>query len=108
MAFRFHVHDLSQDPRFAGFTRQWSAQPSWVWRLAIIAGLLFVVLPLVAIVLVLGLAFALTFGLVFALLAAANRLGRFIGGLSQGRGLRPGDDGRRNVRVIRREPPPGF
>ncbi|MEX0742516.1 MAG: hypothetical protein WD079_06930 [Phycisphaeraceae bacterium] len=102
--FRFHIHNVSQDPRFAGFSRTWAAQPSWVWRLAIVAGLLFVVLPIVAVVLVLGLAFALTFGLVFGVLAMANRLGRLVGNV--GRGFQRTDgDGRRNVRVIRHDEP---
>lgn len=105
--FRFRVHDFSQDPRVAGLHRAWASQPGWVWRIAIVAGLVFVVLPIVAIALVLGLTFALIFGLVFAVLAGANRLGALAGRASRGfRG--GGDDGRRNVRVIRPEDEPPF
>jgi hypothetical protein len=73
-------------------------QPSWVTKAALFAGatmMLLIVLLLVVPAIVVGL-------LVFGVLALFYRLKAAVTGAI------PRDDGRRNVTVVRRDPPGGF
>ena len=98
---RFDFHNLGNDPRFAGWYQRAASQPSWVWKIAVFAALAVLIVP----VLMLVFGAVAAFLLVFLALGAAHRLGNWFSGLfeSHGRPLSRGDDGRRNVRVIRPE-----
>lgn len=71
-------------------------QSNWAVRLAILTFLLIVGIPILLLLLVAGLAAAL----VFAILSMVNWV------LVRVRGIKPANDGRRNVRVIDRDQPP--
>lgn len=72
-----------------------SHQPSWITRLALMAFLIVIALP---IVLLLLLAFAAAV-VIFAVLTIAKAI------LNAGRGVLTRSDGRENVRIIRRSEP---
>ncbi|MHC5028070.1 MAG: hypothetical protein ACYTGR_15055 [Planctomycetota bacterium] len=91
------------DPRFGRYSAQASrvastwrvvnAQPNWVARTAAMAGFLILAIPIILLI-----GFALVVAtLLFMVLAAANWVIRTV------KGVLPRDDGRENVRVIRRQ-----
>ncbi len=88
---RFREH-----PTVKLWARHVRNQPSWVWKAAIVCGLLILVVPIVVMTLTAVLAFVSAF-LVFSVL---YRISRAIGEMKQGKGV-PGHRGRQNVRVIR-------
>lgn len=90
----FNFHALRDDPRFAGFYSRARGRPSWVWRAAILAALITIVVP----VLLLTVAAALAFIAVFIVLSLVHSLLDATRGIFGG--WRGGRD-RRNVRVIR-------
>lgn len=95
--FRFiNTEQLRSDPRFGGWYSRAAGQPSWAWKLAGTVALLVFVVPIVLLVCAALLAFAVVFGL-------AMLVHWFVGLFGGGSGAdKPrGDEGRRNVRVIR-------
>ncbi|MEM6332308.1 MAG: hypothetical protein AAF823_03110 [Planctomycetota bacterium] len=99
---RFETFDsyVRQSGRFGqayGYVRR---QPSWAVRLALTVGVLVVVVPVMVLVLAATLAAAVVL-LIAGTLARAWRW-LTVGGSTGTPAARPRDDGRRNVRVIRR------
>ncbi len=92
----FNFESFRSDPRFARFYGTAGAQPSWVLKYAILAALLVLSIPIIALVLLV----MLTFVVVFFFLALVNGLL----GLLRPRSRDLQETGRRNVRVIRSDP----
>lgn len=93
---RFEEEVRRRSPGMGQWYTRISRQPGWVTRTAVIMATLVVVVPLLLLTLaavVVGVTCLLVLGLI-------ARIGQIFTGRVGGR--RPGDDGRRNVRVIER------
>lgn len=98
-ADQFRTFVINAGPRPASSAwRMASKQPGWVSRIAAIAFLLIIGLPILLLV---GLAI-LAAVVVFFVLALVNLVMNIVGGWFRGMG--PRRDGRENVKVIRRDP----
>jgi len=91
---QFDFTELRDDSRFGDAVHWFQRQPSWVWRVAMLATMLLVLLPILLVIIVFTAVFAVLFGVLWVVATITAGAKRLLG-LS--------DDGRRNVRVVQRE-----
>lgn len=92
--------DILNHSAWGPWAQRINRRPSWAWQLALAAGVLVIVGPLVLLILTAILVAAAVFIVASLVAAGLNLLQRLLHTLT-GHSL-PHDDGRRNVRVIHR------
>jgi len=102
----FNNFGQSFSSRAARVQQTWYAvqrQPSWVVKAAVITFVLVFVVPIAVLVMIAVAAAVMVFALLAGFYMLTAKVRRWLGGHAGGGLARPRNDGRENVRVIRRD-----